>query len=147
MEQKTVTSSSAKKRSNTNFPNLLSPVKIGDVELKNRIAVAPMQDFMCGPNGEVTEQGLAYIGARAKGGAGLVISGVILGTKLAAQFPLTRSMILYHQGHQFGFSLYAERIHYFGARACAQMSPGLGRQSSPYDKDSRAPAPYRGPSL
>ncbi|HQJ08423.1 MAG TPA: NADH:flavin oxidoreductase [Deltaproteobacteria bacterium] len=124
-----------------NFQNLLSPVKIGDVELKNRIAVAPMQDYMTGPNGEITEQGLSYIAARAKGGAGLVISGVILGTRLASQFPMTRSMVLYHQGHQLGFCRYAERIHYFGAKACAQLSPGLGRQSTPYDPEARAPAP------
>jgi 2,4-dienoyl-CoA reductase-like NADH-dependent reductase (Old Yellow Enzyme family) len=123
------------------FPNLLSPIKIGYVTLKNRIAVAPMQEFMSGYGGEVTEQTLAYIGARAKGGAGLVTSGVFLATRLAAQFPLGRSMVLYHPGHQIGPSLYAERIHYFGAVACAQMSPGLGRQSTPYDPEALAPAP------
>jgi len=53
------------------FPNLLSPIKIAHVELKNRIAVAPMQTYMSGPNGELTEQCLAYVGARAKGGPGL----------------------------------------------------------------------------
>jgi 2,4-dienoyl-CoA reductase-like NADH-dependent reductase (Old Yellow Enzyme family) len=126
------------------FENLLSPIAIGGVELKNRIAVAPMQDFMTGPHGEITQQGLAYIGARAKGGAALVISGVILGTRLAAEFPMGRSMVLFHPGHQLGPSLYAERIHYFGARACAQMSPGLGRQSSPYDPEALAPAPTAG---
>lgn len=126
------------------FASLLSSVEVGGVELKNRIAVAPMQDFMCGPHGEITEQGLAYIGARAKGGAALVISGVILGTRLAAEFPMGRSMVMFHPGHQLGPSLYAERIHHFGARACAQMSPGLGRQSSPYDRDALAPAPTAG---
>jgi 2,4-dienoyl-CoA reductase-like NADH-dependent reductase (Old Yellow Enzyme family) len=84
------------------FKNLLSPTRIGNVELKNRIAVAPMQEHMTHAGGEISEQTLAYIGARAKGGAGLVISGVFLGTRLAAQFPLVRSMVLYHQGHQFG---------------------------------------------
>ena len=98
------------------------------MELKNRIAVAPMQEHMTHAGGEISEQTLAYIGARAKGGAGLVISGVFLGTRLAAQFPLVRSMVLYHQGHQFGPTLYAERIHYFGSVACAQMAPSMGRQ-------------------
>jgi len=122
------------------FKNLLSPTKIGNVELKNRIAVAPMQEHMTGQGGEITEQTLAYIGARAKGGAGLVISGVFLGTRLAAQFPLVRSMVLYHQGHQFGPTLYAERIHYFGSVACAQMAPSMGCQSSPYDPDAVVPS-------
>ena len=123
------------------FENLLSPFKIGHVELKNRIAVAPMQTYMSGPSGEITEQCLAYIGARAKGGAGMVISGVFLGTKLAGQFPVGRTMVLYHPGHQLGPALYAERVHYFGAVACAQMSPGSGRQSTPYERDLPVPAP------
>lgn len=122
------------------FRNLLSPVEIGAVELKNRIAVAPMQEYMTGPGGEVTEQALAYIGARAKGGAGLVISGVMLGTRLAAEYPMGRSMFLFHPQHQLGPALYAERIHYFGAAACAQMSPGMGRQCTPYEADAVVPA-------
>lgn len=123
------------------FENLLSTTSIGPVELKNRIAVAPMQTFMTGPSGEFGEQCLAYIGARAKGGAGLVISGVFLGTKLASQFQLGRAMLLYNPGHQLGAALYAERIHYFGSVACAQMSPGMGRQCSPWDPEAIAPAP------
>jgi len=128
-------------QSTSRFPNLLSPIKIGDVRLENRIAVAPMQEFMSGYNGEVTEQTLGYIGARAKGGAGLVTSGVFLATRLAARFPMGRSMVLYNPGHQIGPTLYAERIHYFGSVACAQMSPGLGRQCTPYDPEDLAPAP------
>ena len=122
------------------FENLLSPVTIGAVELKNRIAVAPMQEYMTGPGGEITEQALGYIGARAKGGAGLVISGVMLGTRLAAEYPMGRSMFLFHPRHQLGPALYAERIHHFGAAACAQMSPGMGRQCTPYETDAVVPA-------
>lgn len=123
------------------FENLLSPTSIGGVPLKNRIAVAAMQTFMSGPSGEIGEQCLSYIGARAKGGAGLVISGVFLGTRLASRFTLGRAMFLFHEGHQLGATLYAERIHYFGSVACAQMSPGLGRQCTPWDPEAIAPAP------
>ncbi len=126
------------------FPNLLSPIKIGSVEIKNRIAVAPMQEYMSGYNGEVTEQTLTYIGARAKGGAGLVISGVFLATRLAARYPLGRSMVLYDPAHQIGPTLYAERIHYYGAAACAQLMPSLGRQCTPYDPEAVVPAPTGG---
>jgi 2,4-dienoyl-CoA reductase-like NADH-dependent reductase (Old Yellow Enzyme family) len=126
------------------FSALLSPITIGGVQIKNRIAVAPMQDYMSGPSGEITEQCLAYIGARAKGGAGLVISGVFLGTQLAARFPVGRTRVLFHPGHQLGASLYAERVHYFGAVACAQLSPGSGRQATPYDPNELVPAPTGG---
>lgn len=122
------------------FQNLLSPVTIGGIQIKNRIAVAPMQEYMTGPGGEITEQTLGYIAARARGGAGLVISGVMLGTRLAAEYPMGRSMFLFHPKHQLGPSLYAERIHHFGAVACAQMSPGVGRQCTPYESDAVVPA-------
>ncbi len=130
-----------KEKKKYELKHLMAPVNISHITLKNRITMAPMQEYMTGPGGEPTEQSLAYIGARAKGGAGLVISGVFIGTRLAARFPLGRSMVLYHQGHQRGPCLYAERIHYFGGIACAQMSPGMGRQSSPYNPEDRAPAP------
>jgi hypothetical protein len=52
------------------FAHILSKIKIGPVELKNRIALAPMNETMSGVNGESTEQMLAYFAARAKGGAG-----------------------------------------------------------------------------
>ena len=116
---------------NHEFQHLLSSVRIGGVEVKNRMAVAPMQEYMTGPSGETTKQTPGCIGARAKGGAGLVISGVMLGTELAARFPMGRSMVLYHPRHQLGPALYAERIHYFGAKACVQTcwrpfhGPGL----------------------
>jgi 2,4-dienoyl-CoA reductase-like NADH-dependent reductase (Old Yellow Enzyme family) len=139
MEGKKVLKNSRSDAKEKKFENLLSPIKITHVELKNRIAVAPMQTYMSGPSGEITEQCLAYIGARAKGGAGMVISGVFLGTKLAGQFPVGRTMVLYHPGHQLGPTLYAERVHY-GAVACAQMSPG-SRQSTPYERDLPVPAP------
>jgi 2,4-dienoyl-CoA reductase-like NADH-dependent reductase (Old Yellow Enzyme family) len=42
------------------FAHILSPIKIGPVELKNRIALAPMNETMSGVNGESTEQMLAY---------------------------------------------------------------------------------------
>ncbi|MFH1154471.1 MAG: NADH:flavin oxidoreductase [Pseudomonadota bacterium] len=125
---------------NRSFKHLLSPLTIGGVKIKNSIAVAPMQEYMTGPSGEITEQTLGYIGALAKGGAGLVISGVMLGTKLAAQYPMGRSMFLFHPRHQLGAALYAERIHHFGARACAQMSPGVGRQCTPYEAGAVVPS-------
>ncbi|MEW6262295.1 MAG: NADH:flavin oxidoreductase [Thermodesulfobacteriota bacterium] len=122
------------------FEHLLSPIKVGPLTLKNRMALAPMNTCMSGLHGEVTEQLLAYYGARAKGGAGLIITEVILGTRLAAQFPVTRDLALFHPGHAHGLSLLVDRIHYFGADACAQMSIGLGRQSTPLDPDLEPPA-------
>jgi 2,4-dienoyl-CoA reductase-like NADH-dependent reductase (Old Yellow Enzyme family) len=51
----------------TKFDAIFSPINIGPVELKNRIALAPMNETMSGHNGEAIEQMVAYFVARAKG--------------------------------------------------------------------------------
>lgn len=61
--------------SNT-YPHLLSPGRIGGLELRNRIAVTAMGVSLAEDNGTAGEQLIAYHEAQAAGGAGLVITGV-----------------------------------------------------------------------
>jgi 2,4-dienoyl-CoA reductase-like NADH-dependent reductase (Old Yellow Enzyme family) len=126
------------------FKNLLSPMKIGPVELKNSIAVAPMNETMSNAHGEATPQMFAYFAARAKGGFGLVSTGAIMGTKMSSQFVWGRNLYCFHQGHLQGLGLLADHIHYFGAAAAAQMTIGFGRQGHSYDHELLAPAPTGG---
>ena len=126
------------------FKHLLSPQKIGPIELRNSISVAPMNETMSGHNGESTEQMIAYFAARAKGGFGLVSTGAIMGTRLAAQFVWGRNLYCFHPGHLQGLGMLTEHIHYFGAAAAAQMSIGFGRQGHSYDHRMLAPAPTAG---
>ena len=49
---------------------LLSPGKIGTLELKNRFVVPPMGTNLATYNGEVKEEMIAYYRRRAKGGFG-----------------------------------------------------------------------------
>ena len=55
-------------------PTLLSPLQVGKLELKNRMAVAPMVTCYCDDDGMPTEQYIAYHEARAAGGFGLIIT-------------------------------------------------------------------------
>ena len=126
------------------FAHILSKIKIGPVELKNRIALAPMNETMSGVNGESTEQMLSYFAARAKGGAGLVSTGAVMGTRLASEFVWGRNLYLFHQGHMQGLSMLVDRIHYFDAKASIQMTIGFGRQGHSYDHHKLAPAPTGG---
>jgi 2,4-dienoyl-CoA reductase (NADPH2) len=57
----------------TNFPTLFSPFKIRDVELPNRVVMAPMSTELGGTSGEVTDAMIAFYTERAKGGFGLII--------------------------------------------------------------------------
>jgi 2,4-dienoyl-CoA reductase-like NADH-dependent reductase (Old Yellow Enzyme family) len=126
------------------FAHILSKIKIGPVELKNRIALAPMNETMSGVNGESTEQMISYFAARAKGGAGLVSTGAVMGTRLASEFVWGRNLYLFHPGHLQGLGMLAERIHYFGSKAAIQMTVGFGRQGHSYDHRKLAPAPTAG---
>ncbi|MGD9041387.1 MAG: NADH:flavin oxidoreductase, partial [Desulfobacteraceae bacterium] len=55
------------------FEKLLQPIKIGEMEVKNRFVMAPMVTNYAGRDGFVTERLRAYYRARAKGGVGLII--------------------------------------------------------------------------
>ncbi|MCL6476954.1 MAG: NADH:flavin oxidoreductase [Peptococcaceae bacterium] len=126
------------------FKSLLSPIKVGPVELKNRIALSPMNEIMSGENGEATEEMLAYFAARAKGGAGLIITGAIMGTKLASRYVWSRNLYCFKPGHLQGLHQLTERVHHFGAQIAAQMTIGFGRQGHSDDHHELAPAPTAG---
>ena len=123
------------------FKHILSPIKIGPVELKNRIVLAPMNEVMSGVNGEVTQQEIAYYAARAKGGVSLVTTGAIMATRMGSEFVWGRNMHCFHPGHLQGLGMLNEHIHYFGAKSAAQMTLGFGRQGHSYDHNKLAPAP------
>lgn len=53
--------------------NLFSPIKIRDLELKNRIVLSPMQQYSS-EDGFASNWHLVHLGSRAVGGAGLIIT-------------------------------------------------------------------------
>lgn len=64
----------------TAYKHLFSPVKIGSVEIPNRIALLPMGVFsprLMNPDGSYTKDGADYYIERAKGGTGLIITGLV----------------------------------------------------------------------
>lgn len=54
------------------FPHLFSPVRIGSMELRNRLAMAPMTTSWSGPGDTVSQRLIDYHVARARGGVGLI---------------------------------------------------------------------------
>lgn len=133
-----------KKLEKQNLSNITSPIKIGPVDLKNRMWLAPMNETLSGVNGEVTEQMISYFAARARGGVAVTSTGAIMGTKMCAKYVWGRNPACFHDGHLQGLALLTERIHYFGSLACAQMSIGFGRQGHSHDHDELVPAATAG---
>ncbi len=54
--------------------DLFTPVSLRDLEAPNRIAVSPMCQYSCDPDGLATEWHCVHLGSRAVGGAGIVIA-------------------------------------------------------------------------
>ncbi|MEA1960427.1 MAG: NAD(P)/FAD-dependent oxidoreductase [Bacillota bacterium] len=55
------------------FPNLFSPAKIGNLEIKNRVVKAPQSTGLSNMDGSVSERLIRHYRELAKGGTGLVI--------------------------------------------------------------------------
>lgn len=58
------------------YDMLFSPMKIGNVEIKNRVVMAPMLMGFGTFNGNATDQMIDYYEERAKGGTGLIITEI-----------------------------------------------------------------------
>jgi len=116
---------------------LFEPISIGNVELKNRIAMAPMNMGYTGPYGFPSEQTYAWYATRAKGGFGLIITECIVANPYRWRGcdtfnPLSMHNQRYHRFH----SKITEIVHsYPKAKICAQISPGWGRQGHPDIED------------
>ncbi|MFZ0529406.1 MAG: FAD-dependent oxidoreductase [Propionicimonas sp.] len=105
---------------------LLSPLMVGKLELKNRMAVAPMVTCYCDDDGMPTEQYLAYHEARAKGGFGLII------TEDYAVDPAGRGFWcagLWKDEQVAPHRELTERVHAAGAKIFAQIYH-CGRQTA-----------------
>lgn len=57
------------------YPNLFSPLRIGSVTVKNRIALAPMSYTQRSPDGGFAEENLQFMEEVARGGTGLITMG------------------------------------------------------------------------
>ena len=63
------------------YKNLFTPVKIGSLTIKNRFAMAPMGPLgLSDSQGGFNQRGIDYYTERAKGGTGLIITGVTFPT-------------------------------------------------------------------
>ncbi len=123
---------------------LFDPIHIRHVEIPNRIALAPMNMTYSTQDGYATQQDMAHLARRAKGGFGLIITGAVIATKLAAPYVYHRNLLLYDESFVPGLYMMTQAVHNFGAKIFCQLSIGFGRQGHALDK-SPSPAPSRIP--
>lgn len=58
------------------YKNLLSPINIGSLRLRNRVVMGAMGNMTANPDQTISQCSIAYYAERAKGGVGLVINEV-----------------------------------------------------------------------
>lgn len=102
------------------YEKLFSPIKIGNIEIKNRVCMAPMLMDFGQFDGRTTEQLMNYYEERAKGGTGLIITEITrvndkTGGSAFAQLGMS------HDYQIEGMREFANRIHSHGAKIFVQL--------------------------
>jgi len=127
------------KMGQTMYAEMFKSIKIGNVELKNRLAMAPVTTNYS-QAGYPNEQFIAFLAARARGGVGLLVTppavNLFPGSPTHVVFPL-----LSEKAHIPLWNEVVETIHAFDAKAFGQvLVGGVGRQTAP-GTISKAPSP------
>jgi len=120
------------------FEHVFAPIQINGVKIKNRFVMAPMGNLqMCEENGRPNEKMIQYFTERAKGGTGLITTGLIpishgidhtvteKGNR--SYFPRideTRTNLV-------GWRDLATSVHAYDSKIFIQLTPGLGRVGAP----------------
>lgn len=116
------------------YEKLFSPITVGGVTLKNRFAMAPMGPLgLADADGGWNQRGIDYYTERAKGGTGLIITGVTFFDQyVEKQDPSTVPNPLYKPVQFVKTSReMTERVHAYGSKIFLQLSAGFGRVTIP----------------
>ena len=112
----------------TKYQHLFSPIKIGTVEVPNRIALLPMGVFssrMMNNDGSYTKDGADYYIERAKGGTGLIITGLVPVPKGAGLPSIVNDVKSYTENMKY----LADGVHKYGSKVFVMLTAMSGRAS------------------
>lgn len=116
------------------YANLFEKTRIGSCELKNRFAMAPMGPLGLGDaEGGFNQRGIDYYTERAKGGTGLIITGVTFVDNEVEEHAMPSCPCSTYNPVHFVRTAreMTERIHAYGAKVFLQLSGGFGRVTIP----------------
>lgn len=123
------------------YDALLAPGRIGAMELRNRIIVTAMGVSLSEADGHVGERLMAYHEEHAKGGAGLIITGVA-GVAWPTGAVQPNQTAISDDKFLPGLRALAERVHAHGAKIAAQLHHGglvAGFSADAFDQELWAP--------
>jgi len=120
------------------YEKLFSPIRVNSITIKNRIVMGPMGNIsMAEEMGRPSNKMIKYFAERAKGGVGLITTGLVPVSHYIdptvtekgdrSYFPrIDKSRTVFA-----GWRDIAESVHAYGAKIFIQLTPGLGRVGSP----------------
>ncbi|MBE6991830.1 MAG: FAD-binding protein [Ruminococcaceae bacterium] len=107
------------------YENLLKPVKIGNVLLRNRMIATPSNPhFVQGPEKYPTEPLITHYANKAKAGAAIVTCKG--NNPVKNKDPHSLSLDIHNGAHQHYFAQIADCVHYYGAKASYLVLPPMG---------------------
>ncbi|HBE76308.1 MAG TPA: 2-enoate reductase [Firmicutes bacterium] len=124
------------------YANLFEETLIGNCRLKNRFAMAPMGPLGMGDaEGGFNQRGIDYYVERAKGGTGLIITGVTFVDNKIEQHDMPSCPCSTHNPVHFIRTAreMTEKIHAYDSKVFLQLSGGFGRVTIPTNLGEHPP--------
>lgn len=116
----------------TKYQELFKPFKIGKLEIKNRISMAPLlPGGWLDENKNLTDDTIAYYEERAKGGVGLIFTGASFSDSGIEITDFTKSPFTKPSTFLFQTRKLVESVHRYGCKLFVQMQLGTGRTGVP----------------
>lgn len=100
------------------YEHLLSPIRIGETTVKNRIFMPPLSTNLA-DKGYVTDELVEHYKARAKGGVGLFVTEVVTVEPTYCYLP--GDMCIYDDSFIPGWKKLADGVHEYGAKILPQL--------------------------
>lgn len=109
-------------------PSVFDPLRVGPIELPNRLAMAPVKTALGGTDGLVSERHIAYFKRRAAGGVGLIILEPMFIDPRGREHP--RQLGAHADEVVPGLRRVVEAVHRAGSRVFAHLNHA-GRAANP----------------
>ena len=112
----------------THFPHLFQPIKIGNMEIANRICHVPTDVSSSNADGSVSERDIHHHAEIAKGGTGLIIVGATTPDAKTGR-PTVTGLVADNDNFIPGLARLAAGMHKYGAKCVVQLQHP-GRQAA-----------------
>jgi dimethylglycine catabolism A len=113
---------------------LFQPISIGNLEIKNRLALLPLCLNYNLKGGLVSNQTKAFFAGRARDGLGLIIAGTLTVSSEVYKRRVGSGFMMMDHTAKPGLYELAEMVHMFGCKIFMQFSYGMGHQISKRDQ-------------